>query len=160
MGQLALQASEAALQANPLFATRRSTAIVRIPLVKPLLKEATAVHSGAIWISIGAFAWFVLVAWIAFAADREAAVSIVMVGFINVMLIGLLAGGGYYSRDMTPDRCTTRTFSDFLKGAVDTATGTITGREALLQIAAMPAILSIGGTIIIACAVFTRAVGQ
>ena len=155
MVQVALRIPTPARQSNQLPATRRSTSIATVPASLPLLKESTAVHPGAIWISIGAFAWFVIAAWIAFAGDREAAVSIFMVVFINVMLIGLLAGGGWYSRDMTPDRATSRSFGAFVRGQVETATGKITGREALLQIAAMPVILSIGGTIIISCAVFS-----
>ena len=154
MAQVALQAPRKAFQANPLPVAGQSTAVARIPATQPLLKQSTAVHPAAIWISIGAFAWFMLAAWIGFAGDREAAVSIFMVVFINVMLIGLLAGGGWYSRNMTPERSTTRSFRAFVRGPVDTATGRITGREALLQIAALPMILSIGGTIIIALAVW------
>jgi hypothetical protein len=56
---------------------------------------------------------------------------------------------------MTPERSTTRSFRAFVRGPVDTATGRITGREALLQVAALPVILSIGGTIIIALAVWS-----
>ncbi|GAC1574246.1 MAG: hypothetical protein NVS3B5_04410 [Sphingomicrobium sp.] len=159
MAQVALQAPKSAYQANYLPIARRSTAVAKIPVATPLLKQSTAVHPAAIWISIGSFAWFVIAAWIGFAADREAAVSIFMVGFINVMLIGLLAGGGWYSRNMTPDRSTTRSFGAFVRGPVDTATGSITGREALFQIAALPVILSIGGTIIIALAVWCGVVG-
>ena len=76
-----------------------------------------------------------------------------MVGFINLMLIGLLAGGGWYSWDMTPDRNKNRSFGAFIRGQVETATGTMTGRDALLQIAAMPVILSVGGSVIVALAV-------
>jgi hypothetical protein len=116
--------------------------------------RATAVDPAAVLIPIAAFAWFVFAAWIGFAGDREAAVSIFMVGFINVMLLGLLAGGGWHSRNMTPERATTRSFRAFLDGPVDIATGTITGREAMLQISALPVFLSIGGSIIIALAVW------
>ena len=78
-----------------------------------------------------------------------------MVVVINVMLIGLMAGGGWYSRNMTPDRAVNRTFGAFLQGQVETASGTISGREALLQIAGMPVILGIGGSIIVMLAVLT-----
>lgn len=119
----------------------------------PPLQEATAVHPIAVAIPIVAFAWFVIAAWIGFAGDREAAVSIVMVGFVNAMLFGLLAGGGWYSRNTTPELATNRSFADFISGRVDIATGQITGREALIQIAALPLFLAIGGTVIIAIAV-------
>ena len=78
-----------------------------------------------------------------------------MVVVINVMLIGLMAGGGWYSRNITPDRADNRTFGAFLQGQVETATGTISGHEALLQIAGMPVILGIGGSIIVMLAVLT-----
>ena len=60
---------------------------------------------------------------------------------------------------MTPEREIDRSFADFVRGRVDTATGRITGREALLQIAAMPVILAIGGTIIMVIAVWCGAGG-
>lgn len=102
MAQVALRIPTPALRTAQLPFTPRSTAVAVIPA--PIaLKEPTAVHPGAIWISIGAFAWFVLAAWIAFAGDREAAVSIFMVGFVNMMMMGLLAGGGWYSRDFDRD---------------------------------------------------------
>jgi hypothetical protein len=151
MAQVALRTPTSAYPANVLPVARQSRETALVPA--PALKEATAVHPGAIWIPVAAFAWFVTAAWIAFAGDREAAVSIFVVGFINLMLIGLLAGGGWYSRDMTPDRRKDRTFGAFIRGKVEIATGTITGKEALLQIAAMPVILSIGGTVIVALAV-------
>ena len=127
---------------------------VAAPHDTPALQDATAVHPIAVAIPTVAFAWFVMAAWIGFAGDREAAVSIVMVGFVNAMLFGLLAGGGWYSRNMTPERATDRSFAAFVSGRVDIATGRITGHEALLQIAALPVVLAIGGTIIIAIAVW------
>lgn len=141
---------------------RRVHSIVAVSVIEqqePLLKEATGVHPVVVWIAIGAFAWFVAAAWIAFAGAKDAAVAIFVVAFINVMLIGLLARGGWYSRNMTPERKASRSFRSFLNGSVDIATGGITGYEAMVQIAAMPIIMSIGGTIIIALAVYSGAGG-
>jgi hypothetical protein len=135
MFQVALETPERARRADQFAHNRRAAALVSDPQKHPALLEATAVHPAPIWISIAAFAWFVIAAWIGFAGDREAAVLIFMVGFITAMLLGLLAGGGWYSRNITPER-------------------RITGREAMLQIAGLPVILSIGGTIIIALAVW------
>jgi hypothetical protein len=42
------------------------------------------------------------------------------------------------SRNVTPDRETERSFGEFVNDEVDTATGEISGRDALVQIAAMP----------------------
>ena len=46
------------------------------------------------------------------------------------------------------DRETERAFGEFVSGVVDTATGEISGRNALAQIAAMPILLAIGGSLI------------
>jgi hypothetical protein len=154
MFQVALETPERARRADQFAHNRRAAALVSDPQKHPALLEATAVHPAPIWISIAAFAWFVIAAWIGFAGDREAAVLIFMVGFITAMLLGLLAGGGWYSRNITPERRITRSLRSFLAGPVDIATGRITGREAMLQIAGLPVILSIGGTIIIALAVW------
>ena len=154
MAQEALQISDSTGRTDQLATDRRATALVRYPQLQPTLLETTAVHPVAVLIPIAAFAWFVIAAWIGFAGDREAAVSIFMVGFVNVMLLGLLAGGGWHSRNTTPERATTRGFRNFLHGPVDIATGRITGREAMLQIVALPVFLSIGGSIIVSLAVW------
>ena len=58
-------------------------------------------------------------------------------------------------RNMTPERAQERSFSDFLHGDVDIATGRISGREALLQIVCLPITLAVGGIAIILIAVAT-----
>lgn len=40
-----------------------------------------------------------------------------------------------------------RAFGEFVNGQVDTATGEISGRGAIVQIAAMPILLAIGGSL-------------
>jgi hypothetical protein len=57
---------------------------------------------------------------------------------------------------MMPERAHQRSFREFLDGDVDIATGRITGRVALWQIAMMPMALAVGGTIMIGCAVWVR----
>jgi hypothetical protein len=47
-----------------------------------------------------------------------------------------------------PDRQTTRTFVEFINGDVDTETGQLSGRATFVQIAVMPILLAIGGTVI------------
>jgi hypothetical protein len=118
------------------------------------LKDATAVHPAAIGIAIFAAFWFAFAAWVGFAGDKEAAAHIAMVIFISAMFLGLLAGCGGYSRNMTEDRRSTRSFRDFLNGVVEIETGEISGREALFQIAGMPVIWAIGGTLMVMCAVW------
>jgi hypothetical protein len=154
MANVALQTEKRAFQQSLAPVAQRFTGSARMPARLPVRKESTAVHPVAVLIPLAACASFFTAAWIGFAADREAAVSVFMAGFVNLMLMGLLVGGGWYCRDVTSDGSIGRTFRAFFRGAVDTATDKITGREALIQIAAMPVILSIGGMIIIACAAF------
>jgi hypothetical protein len=118
------------------------------------LKDATAVHPAVIGIAIFAAFWFAFAAWVGFAGDKEARFVIVVVIFISAMFLGLLAGGGWYSRNMTAKRRSTRSLGDFLNGVVEIETGKISGREALVQIAVGPVLLAIGGTLMIMCAVW------
>ena len=111
-------------------------------------KPATNVHSGAVAAALAAYAWFIAVAWIAFGRGY-AALDLVVVVLVSVVLLGLLAGGAMMSRNMTPDRETTRTFGEFVNGNVDIETGRVSGRAALVQIAVMPILLAVGGTIMV-----------
>ena len=118
------------------------------------LKDATAVHPAVIGIAMFAAFWFAFAALVGFAGDKEAAFLIVMVIFITAMFLGLLAGGGWCSRNMTAERRSTRSFGNFLNGVVEIETGKISGREALVQIAVGPVLLAIGGTLMIMWAVW------
>jgi hypothetical protein len=111
------------------------------------LKPATGVHPGAIAASLAAYCFFLIAAWIAF-GQGYAALDLTVVILISVVLLGLLAGCALMSRNVTPDRETERTFGEFVNGQVDTATGEISGRDALVRIAAMPILLAIGGSLI------------
>jgi hypothetical protein len=116
---------------------------------------ATSVHPIAVAIPVAAFAWFVLAAWIAFAGG-EMSLVLAAVTFVSVMFFGLLVGGGALARNVTPERAHQRSFREFLDGDVDIATGPITGRVVLWQIAMAPIALAVGGTIMIGCAVWVR----
>jgi hypothetical protein len=116
------------------------------------LQPATCLHPMAIVIPLIPATYLVIAFWVTFAGG-EASLDLALVTLILVMLFGLIAGCGAAVRNVEPDRATTRTFREFLDGDVDIETGRITGREALWQIAAMPTILAIGGTAILACAV-------
>ena len=109
------------------------------------LKPATGVHPAAIATSLAAYGVFIIAAWIAFGRGY-AALDLTVVVLVSVVLLGLLVGGAAMSRNMTPDRKTGRSFGEFVHGPVDTASGEISGRDAFLQIAAMPILLAIGGS--------------
>ena len=140
----------AAIMRHP--ASAGSVALSGSGLIDPdhgATKPATTVHSGAVAAALAAYAWFIMIAWIAFGRGY-AALDLVVVVLISVVLLGLLAGGAMMSRNMTPDRETTRTFAQFVNGRVDIETGRVSGRDALVQIVVMPILLAIGGTVIAA----------
>ena len=111
----------------------------------------TRVHPLTFVIPFASTAAFLLACWVAFGAG--AYMELGMVTLITVMFAGLMAAGGAFSRDMTPERRRDRTFRQFLNGTVDTYTGLISGREALMQIATMPVVLAVGGIVFVAIAI-------
>ena len=113
------------------------------------LKPATNVHSSTVATALAAYVLFITAAWIVFGRGY-AALDLAVVVVISVVLFGLFAGAAIMSRDMTPDRATTRTFGEFVTGKVDIESGEISGRAAPVQIAAMPILLAVGGCIIAA----------
>jgi hypothetical protein len=118
------------------------------------LQPATHVHPLAVGAAAAGYAWFLLVCWIVFAADREMAASLFMCTFISIILLGLLIGVGSSSRDVTPWMRSGRTWAEFLDGRVDTFTGPMTGRQVFAHLAGMSGTLALGATalgIVIAC---------
>jgi hypothetical protein len=126
--------------------------VVETAAPKPAPLPATNIHPIAVAIPVAAAAWFVLAAWCAFGAGETSPVLAVITLFC-LIFFGVFVGGAAMGRDMTPERTHNRSFQEFLDGDVDIATGRITGREALLQIAAMPVGLTIGFTMIAIIAV-------
>ena len=120
----------------------------------PNLLPATSVHPAAVAVPAIAASWLVLGAWAVFGGTDTVTV-LAMVTVVLVMYGGLMLGGGAFARDVTPDRARTRSFRAFLTGRVDTATGPLTGRQALMEIATMPVTLALGGTAILAIAALT-----
>jgi hypothetical protein len=72
------------------------------------------------------------------------------------MYVSLFAGGGALARDVTIGRSQHRSFWEFLDGDVEIATGRITGRQALKQIATIAISLVLGGSAIVVVADLAR----
>lgn len=115
----------------------------------------TVLHPIAVTIPMAAFAWFILSTWIGFGGG-EASLVLAVVTFLGLMYFSLLVVGAAFARDAGIGRTTRRTFSEFLDGDVEIATGRITGREALEKIAALPIALAVGASVIISIAVMAR----
>jgi hypothetical protein len=86
-----------------------------------------------------------------FARD-ETSLILAVVTLIIMMLLGLITACGACARNFEPDRAPTRSFREFLNGEVDVETGRIRGRVAFRQIATIPFMVAVGGTLIMACA--------
>jgi 4-hydroxybenzoate polyprenyltransferase len=111
------------------------------------LLPATRVHPIAIEISVFAYAWLGMAFWLTFGGGETSLIlSIILV--LCIVYVGLLIGGAVMGRNMTPERGQDRSVREFLEGRVDIATGHVTGREAMMQIALLPIALAVGGTAI------------
>ena len=122
-----------------------------VAAARPLsnLPEATSVHRTAVVLPAVAAAYLVAGAWIVF-GHGETNLVLAVVTLVLVMFAGLMLAGGAYALDTAPER--PRSFAEFLKGKVETATGPLSGLEALSEIATLPLVLVVGGSAILAVA--------
>nr|WP_094975598.1 hypothetical protein [Bradyrhizobium symbiodeficiens]AWM06121.1 hypothetical protein CIT39_06410 [Bradyrhizobium symbiodeficiens] len=110
---------------------------------------ATCVHPFAIAITLVGIAYIVLTFWIAFAGG-ETSVVLTMVTLILIMMLGLMTGCGYSSRNMEPYRAASRSFREFVEGEVDLQSGRISGRASLCQLATVTGGIALGTTSMLA----------
>jgi hypothetical protein len=113
-----------------------------------LRKPQTGVHPAAIGISLLAALWFIAVTWVSFARSAEVDWDLVVVTLFFVFFFGLflftashaLKDPRWHQRDTD--------FREFLESDVGTATGPMSGREVLLEIAVIPVSLALAATVI------------
>ena len=113
-----------------------------------LRKAQTAVHPAAIGIALLASLWFVAVTWVSFARGTEVDWDLVVVTLFFAFFFGLflftashaLKDPRWHQRDTD--------FRQFLASEVGTATGPMSGREVLLEIAVIPVSLALAATLI------------
>jgi hypothetical protein len=110
----------------------------------------TSVHPDVIKIALGATVFFLLVAWGAFAGDGETALVLGVITVFSLLYFGLFVVGSVSSVEVVPDGLK-RSFVQFLRGKVSIATGTISGWDALIQIAGLPVILAGAAVAISTC---------
>ena len=128
-----------------------SIAAVQLPALVTVipasnLPPATSVHRVAVILPAVAAAYLVTGAWIVF-GHGETNLVLAVVTLVLVMFAGLMLAGGASAWNASPEQV--RSFHQFLKGKVETATGSLTGLEALGEIATMPAVLVAGGSAIL-----------
>lgn len=101
----------------------------------------------AIYQSVAAaFAWMILMAWIAFGSGREpdftlAFASLIMIVILALPLLIRVTARHHMHAEQEPLR-------KFLSTDVDIATGSISGREAWIEVAIIPVALALAATLI------------
>lgn len=116
-------------------------------VAKPDINPAPAleIHPRIYSYVFGAYAWMLFSLWMALRSDGGAVFMIAISSFFLAMYAGvpylLSALGRRYSGANAPKR---NDFGTFLDKDISTFTGTITGREALIQITIIPILLALG----------------
>jgi hypothetical protein len=108
----------------------------------------TGVHPVVAEIAVGAALWFLLMSWLDFARGGEIDYLLVIATLFFVIFFALfLLLASYTLHDSRwPLRDTT--FREFLRANVGTATGTMRGRDVLIEIALVPVALAFAATVI------------
>jgi hypothetical protein len=106
------------------------------------------VHPISIEVALGAALWFITVTWVGFARGGEIDWDLVVMTlfFIGFFALFLLAAS-YAVKDKRWHLPST-SFHQFLDSPVGTATGTMRGRDALIEIAMVPVSLALAATVI------------
>jgi patatin-like phospholipase len=108
----------------------------------------TAVHPVVGEIAIGAVVLFIAVMWLAFARGPEVDYLLVIVTLFFVMFFTLFLLTASYGWKDPCWHVPETTFARFLQSDVRTATGTMRGRNVLIEIATLPISLAIGAMLI------------
>ena len=108
----------------------------------------TGVHPIVAEIAVGAALWFLLMSWLDFARGGEIDYLLVIATLFFVIFFGLfLLTASYTLHDPRwPLRDTS--LREFLRAKVGTATGTMRGRDVLIEIALVPVSLAFAATLI------------
>lgn len=97
------------------------------------------VHPGAIGIALAGYGVFLAASWVGWGYGYTG-LLMGIITFLSIMYFGLLVGGGMAAAANRDDR-TRRSFRSFANGYVETSTGVVSGRNALVQICFMPILL-------------------
>jgi hypothetical protein len=108
----------------------------------------TGVHTVVAEIAVGAALWFVVMAWLDFARGGEIDYLLVIVTLFFVMFFGLFLLTASYSLHDPRWPLRDTSFREFLRAKVGTATGTMRGRDVLIEIALVPVSLAFAATVI------------
>ena len=113
-----------------------------------LRKPETGVHPAAIGIALAATLWFIAVTWVSFARGAEVDWDLVVVTLFFVFFFGLFLFTATYALKDPRWRQRDTSLREFLRSEVGTATGPMSGRDVMLEIAVMPLSLALAATLI------------
>jgi len=108
----------------------------------------TGVHTAVAEIAIGAALWFIVMSWLDFAHGGEIDYLLVIVTLFFVMFFTLFLLTASYSLHDPRWPLRDTSFREFLRAKVGTATGTMRGRDVLIEIALVPVSLAFAATVI------------
>ena len=111
-------------------------------------RAETSVHPVAIAVALAAALWFIGVTWVSFARGAEVDWDLVVVTLFFIFFFALFLFTASHALNDPRWRQRKTTFREFLDSDVGTATGPMSGREVLLEIAVMPASLAFAATLI------------
>jgi hypothetical protein len=112
------------------------------------LRPQTGVHPVVVEIAIGATLWFLIVTWLSFAAGRGIDWDLVVATAFMVIFFTLFLLTASFAAHDPRWHLRDTSFPDFLKSEVGTATGTMRGRDVLLEITLVPVSLALAATVI------------
>jgi hypothetical protein len=113
-----------------------------------LSKPQTGVHPAAIGIALVAALWFIAVTWVSFARGPEVDWDLVVVTLFFVFFFALFLFTASYGLKDPRWRQRDTSFREFLKSEVGTATGPMSGRDVMIEIAVIPVSLALAATAI------------
>lgn len=108
----------------------------------------TGVHPIVAEIAVGGALWFLLMSWLDFARGGEVDYLLVIVTLFFVMFFALFLLTASYSLHDPRWPLRDTSFREFLRAKVGTATGTMRGRDVLIEIALVPVSLAFAATVI------------
>lgn len=95
-------------------------------------------HAGVFVLMLLAWAWMLAAFWFTFGSQLEGGFMVAISTVYVLMYFGVPAVMIKTARKHSPHLPDRRSFGDFLRGYVQTATGRMEGREALVQILLVP----------------------
>src|SRR5262249_57810847 len=98
-------------------------------------RHQTGVHPVAIEIALAAALWFIAVTWVSFARGPEVDWDLVIVTLFFIFFFALFLFAASHALKDPRWRQRKTNFREFLESEVGTATGSMRGREVLLEIA-------------------------